>query len=93
MIISIDLIILSDCFRILFSARVKDLIASFKDRTPKQMRTIRNNLNNRITSFEGELKFGKALSKISTSHMLYDFDLKDCRNILIEAKKQIKTQK
>ncbi len=73
--------------------RIKDLISSFKDKTPKQMRTIRNNLNNRIHSFEEELKFGKALPKISASHMFYEFELKDCRAILEAAKRQIKTQK
>ena len=73
--------------------RINDLIASFKEKTPKQMRTIRNNLNNRISSFEAEMKFGKSLPKISASHMLYEFDLKDCRSVLEAAKKQIKTQK
>lgn len=73
--------------------RLKALISSFGERTPKQMRTIRNNLNNRISSFEQELKFGKTLPKISAGHMLYEFDLKDCRTILEAAKKQIKTQK
>lgn len=75
------------------NARMDELIASFKDRTPKQMRTIRNNLNNRIKSFEDELKFGKTLPKVSTSHMLYEFDLKDCRSTLLAAKRQIKAQK
>lgn len=73
--------------------RIKNLISSFAEKTPKQMRTIRNNLNNRIRSFEEELKFGKALPKISASHMFFEFDLKDCRQILEAAKKQIKTQK
>lgn len=72
--------------------RLNDLIASFKDKTPKQMRTIRNNLNNRIRSLEDELKLGKTLPKISASHMLYEFDLKDCRSLLVAAKRQIKAQ-
>lgn len=73
--------------------RMKEFIASFADKTPKQMRTIRNNLNNRIRSLEDEFKLGKALPKISASHMLYEFDLKNCRQILEAAKKKIKTQK
>jgi len=72
--------------------RKKLLIESFKDKTPKQMRTIRNNLNNRIESFEQEMKFGKTLPTLSASHMFYEFDLKDCRLLLEAAKKQIKTQ-
>ena len=73
--------------------RVKNLISSFKDKNPKQMRTIRNNLNNRISSFEAELEFDRPLPKISASHMLFDFDLKDCRAILLAAKRQLKNQK
>jgi hypothetical protein len=73
--------------------RVKSLIESFKDRTPKQMRTIRNNLNNRIRSFEEEMKYGKTLPKVSASHMFYEFDLKDCKKVLEAAMKQLKTLK
>ncbi len=73
--------------------RLKLLIESFQERTPKQMRTIRNNLNNRIKSFEEELKFGKALPKISASHMFYEFELKDCKSALDSALKLIKKQK
>ena len=73
--------------------KIMDLIASFSERSPKQMRTIRNNLNNRISSFEGELKFGKKLPTLSASHMLYEFDLLECQKILLAAKKQIKSQK
>ncbi|MBP9680468.1 MAG: hypothetical protein KBD76_03600 [Bacteriovorax sp.] len=74
-------------------ARLNQLSESFKEKNPKQMRTIRNNLNNRIRSFEEELKFGKALPKISASHMFFDFELKDCKTLLAAAQKQIKNQK
>ena len=67
--------------------------SSLGDKTAKQMRTIRNNLNNRISSFEQELKVGKSLPTLSDSHMLYGFDLKECRLLLEAAKKIIKTQK
>lgn len=73
--------------------RKKLLLESFEKRTAKQMRTVRNNLNNRITSFEQEMKYGKALAKLSASHMLYEFDLKDCKMLLEAAKKVIKAQK
>ena len=39
--------------------RLKLLKDSFAEKTPKQMRTIRNNLNNRMKSFEDELRYGK----------------------------------
>lgn len=69
------------------------LISSLGEKTPKQMRTMRNNLNNRISSFEQEMKVGKTLPVLSASHMLHGFDLKDCRELLEAAKKIIKTQK
>lgn len=70
--------------------RVQELKASFKEKTPKQMRTIRNNLNNRIKSFEDEMKYGKTLAKLTASHMFFDLDLKDCRELLEHAMKKIK---
>lgn len=73
--------------------RVDEFIAAFSEKTPKQMRTIRNNLNNRMSSFEDEVKVGKTLPKLSTSHMLYDFDMKDCRKLLEAAKRQVKANK
>lgn len=70
--------------------RVKDLKDSFKEKTPKQMRTIRNSLNNRIKSFEDELGFGKSLPKISASHMFFEMDLKDLKEIREFAMKKIR---
>jgi ribosome recycling factor len=71
--------------------RVAELKASFAEKTPKQMRTIRNNLNNRIKSFEDELKFGKDLPKVSASHMFFDLELKELRDLLNHAMKKIKS--
>lgn len=72
-------------------ARFKELKESFKDKTPKQMRTIRNNLNNRIRSFDEEMKFGKSLPKLSASHMFYEFELKELKELLDFAMKRIKS--
>lgn len=71
--------------------RVKELVSSFKEKTPKQMRTIRNSLNNRIKSFEDEMKFGKAIPKVSASHMFFELELKDLKEILEVAAKKIRT--
>lgn len=71
--------------------RVEELKASFKEKTPKQMRTIRNNLNNRIRSFEDEMKFGKTLPKVSASHMFYELELKDLKEVLEFAMKKIRS--
>lgn len=73
------------------NARVEELKASFKDKTPKQMRTIRNNLNNRIKSFQDEMKFGKTLPKVSSSHMFYEMELKDLQDVLEFAMKKIRS--
>jgi len=73
--------------------RLLNLKASFSEKTPKQMRTIRNNLNNRIRSFDEEIKFGKALPKLSASHMFFEFELKELKQLLEAAQKEIKNQK
>ena len=67
-----------------------ELKASFADKSPKQMRTIRNNLNNRIKSFEDEMKFGKTLPKVSASHMFFELELKELKEIYEFAMKKIK---
>ncbi|NOT77672.1 MAG: hypothetical protein HOP07_01570 [Bacteriovoracaceae bacterium] len=72
------------------SEKVKELKASFADKSPKQMRTIRNNLNNRIKSFEDEMKFGKTLPKVSASHMFFELELKELKEIFDFAMKKIK---
>lgn len=72
------------------SEKVKELKASFADKSPKQMRTIRNNLNNRIKSFEDEMKFGKTLPKVSASHMFFELELKELKEIYDFAMKKIK---
>ena len=71
--------------------RVKELKESFADKNPKQMRTIRNNLNNRIKSFEDEMKFGKSVPKVSASHMFFEMELKDLKIIHEEAAKKIRS--
>ena len=68
-------------------------LSTLSEKTPKQIRTIRNNLNNRIASFEQEMKLGKSLPVLSASHMLHGLDLKECRIFLEAAKKIIKNQK
>ena len=70
--------------------RLDELKASFADKTPKQMRTIRNNLNNRIKSFEEEMRFGKTLPKLSASHMFFEFELKELKELQEAAIKKIK---
>jgi ribosomal protein L7/L12 len=70
-----------------------ELEKSLKEKTPKQMRTLRNQLNNRIKSFEDELGFGKKLATISASHTLFGLTLKDCKELLVKTKTVLKSQK
>ena len=72
------------------NARVTELTNSFMEKTPKQMRTIRNSLNNRIKSFEDEMKFGKSLPKITSSHMFFGLELKDLKELKELAMKKIR---
>lgn len=70
--------------------RVQELVETFNEKTPKQMRTIRNSLNNRIKSFEDEMRYGKALPKISASHMFFGLELKDLKIVLEAASKKVR---
>lgn len=72
------------------NARVEELKKSFAEKTPKQMRTIRNNLNNRIKSFEDEMRFGKKLAQLTASHMFYELELKDLKEVQEFAMKKIR---
>lgn len=72
------------------NAKLDDLKKSFGEKTPKQMRTIRNNLNNRMKSFEDELRYGKALGELTHSHMFYGLSYKDLKELYEFAMKRIK---
>lgn len=54
------------------------------------MRTIRNSLNNRIKSFEDEA-FGKSLPKVSASHMFFEMELKELKDLREFAMKKIRS--
>lgn len=52
--------------------------------TPKKLRTLRNNLNNRLAHFEGK---GDSAKELSASHRLYGLDEAQCRSLLKEVQK------
>lgn len=56
------------------------------EKSPKQLRTLRNQLNNRISAFQT----GKA-PELKESHPLSGMDLDQCQNILIEVKKLLRS--
>jgi hypothetical protein len=74
------------------SKTIDELVATFKDKSPKEMRTLRNALNNRIKSFQDETTYGKALPTISPSHKLYGFNLTECKKLLEHSKKELKAR-
>lgn len=53
--------------------------SNLKDWTPKKLRTLRNNLNNRIRSFAEKGDNAKELQK---SHMLFGLDADACQSLL-----------
>ena len=58
--------------------------------TPKQLRTLRNKLNNRIEAFK--LK-GDRVKELAESHALYDMEYEECFELLEKVKKLIKGKK
>lgn len=52
--------------------------------SPKKLRTLRNNLNNRIAHFEGH---GDGASDLRSSHKLHGLDEVECRELLKEVTK------
>ncbi len=64
-------------------------MSDFKDLsafTDKKLRTLRNNLNNRMESFK-KTDDGK---KISPSHMLHGMDAGQCKDLLEKVQKEMK---
>ncbi len=74
------------------SRKVSEIVLSFKEKSPKEMRTLRNALNNRIKSFQDESTYGKALPNISASHKLYGLNLSECKDLLEKSKKELKAR-
>ena len=75
------------------SKKIDEIVATLNERTPKQVRTLRNQLNNRIKSFQDELNFGKKVGKLSESHALFGLNLKDCQDLLLKTKQTLKNVK
>lgn len=68
------------------SKRLQNLLDEMKDYSPKQMRTLRNNLNNRLQSFKNDFKEAKELQP---SHKLYGLEEGECRELLGHVKKEL----
>lgn len=72
--------------------KLNEIVVSFKDKSPKEMRTLRNALNNRIKSFTDEASFGKELPSLSASHKLYGLTMAQCKELLEQSKKELKSR-
>lgn len=55
--------------------------------TPKKLRTLRNNLNNRLESFKGHGDAAKALQK---SHVLFGKTEGECKALLQDVHQELK---
>ncbi len=71
-------------------SKVEELSIKLKELDPKGVRTFRNQLNNRIKSFEDELHFNKKLPKLGASHPLAELSFKECQELLLLTKKKLK---
>lgn len=54
--------------------------------TPKKLRTLRNNLNNRLAHFEGH---GDKPKDLQPSHRLYGLDKEQCTELLKRVRAQL----
>jgi len=64
---------------IIFSVMKKDLTA-IHEWSPKRLRTLRNNLNNRISSYKNAM--GGSVKSLQESHMLYGLEEGECQELL-----------
>lgn len=55
--------------------------------TPKKLRTLRNNLNNRISSFQNNEESPKELQK---SHVLFGLSKQECEELLKRVQEHLK---
>ncbi len=55
--------------------------------TPKKLRTLRNNLNNRLESFKTS---GDGAKELQKSHVLFGKTAGECEKLLIEVNREMK---
>lgn len=60
-----------------------------KSMSPKRLRTLRNNLNNRISSFRTD---GEKAKSLQPSHTLYGRSEAECQNLLDKVIAKLKEQ-
>jgi hypothetical protein len=68
-------------------------VKNFEDMSewkPKKLRTLRNNLNNRLSSYKSS---GDNAKNLQPSHMLYGLDESQCKELLKQVTTLLKNQK
>ncbi len=65
-------------------------ITDLKECSDKKLRTIRNNLNNRISSYN---QSGDSAKELQKSHMLYGLDKSACEEMLKNIQEEMKRRK
>lgn len=58
--------------------------------TDKKLRTLRNNINNRLVSFKSSSE--KSLKSLTPSHMLHGLDEGQCKSLLERVYKELRTR-
>ena len=66
---------------------MKTDISDLTQLTPKKLRTLRNNLNNRLESFKG---YGEAAGELQKSHMLAGLTEGQCKALLEDVLREMK---
>ena len=69
---------------------MSDRFTDMQDWKPKKLRTLRNSLNNRLSSYKDK---GENAPVLSSSHRLYGPNQKDCEDLLVKVQRLIKQQK
>lgn len=68
---------------------MKDL-TDLQNWSPKKLRTLRNNLNNRLSAFENS---GENTPELQKSHVLFGKDSRECKSLLEQVMRVIKNNK
>ena len=71
-------------------SKLQELEAGLSEKKDKALRTLRNNLNNRISAHERSEHYGRALKELKASHPLYGLSLKDCKDLLEKVQREMK---
>lgn len=74
-------------------SRFDELVESLTERSDKQLRTLRNNLNNRLSSFNDEDRFGRVAKELKESHPLSGLGPGECKELLQVVAQEMKRRR